>query len=321
MRTLPSATSKHFVLHPLATGIFAAIARDGGAAISNAGLIDLGDQALVFDTFLTPQAALDLRGACVDLLGQPPELVINSHYHNDHIWGNQVFAPDAQIVSTARTRDLMASAGAEELEWYSENSAQQLDSFRAQYEASHDEAQRQQLLLWIGYYEGLVEALPHLTVSMPTVTFNNRLVFHGAQRRAELLTFEGAHTESDAVLYLPEERILFMSDLLFVDCHPYLADGDPLLLLEALRVLSGLDAACFVPGHGRLGISADLHAMIEYVEGCFETAHLLLDQGDATEARIEALPVDEKYRSWQLSRFYRANIHFLCERLGDQGPP
>src|SRR5512143_3308982 len=123
MQTNPSTSSKHFVLQPLASGIFAAIARDGGAAISNAGLIDLGDQLLVFDTFLTPQAALDLREASIHFLGRAPQLVVNSHYHNDHIWGNQVFAPDAQIVSSARTRDLIASAGAEELEWYSANSA------------------------------------------------------------------------------------------------------------------------------------------------------------------------------------------------------
>ncbi len=91
--------SKHFVLHSLDEGISAAIAEDGGSAISNAGLIDLGGQILVFDTFLTPQAATDLRRSATEL-GRVPQIVINSHYHNDHIWGNQVFASDAQIVSS-----------------------------------------------------------------------------------------------------------------------------------------------------------------------------------------------------------------------------
>ena len=53
--------SKHFVLHSLAEGIFAALAENGGSAICNAGLVDLGGQILVFDTFLTPQAAMDLQ--------------------------------------------------------------------------------------------------------------------------------------------------------------------------------------------------------------------------------------------------------------------
>jgi hypothetical protein len=34
----------------LAPGVYAAIAAPGGAAYSNAGIIDLGDKTLVFDT-------------------------------------------------------------------------------------------------------------------------------------------------------------------------------------------------------------------------------------------------------------------------------
>ena len=49
--------SDHFRLHQLAEGVFAAIALNGGAAISDAGIIDLGDRTLIFDTFMTPQAA------------------------------------------------------------------------------------------------------------------------------------------------------------------------------------------------------------------------------------------------------------------------
>ena len=150
--------SKHFVLHPLAEGAFAAIAEDGGAAISNSGLVDLGGQIIVFDTFLTPQAAADLRQMAEDRFGQPPSIVINSHYHNDHLWGNQVFAPGAQIISSARTRELMATAGAEEFQWYSANSAQRLETLRPQYQDTDDEQQRRELSLWLGYYEGLVEA-------------------------------------------------------------------------------------------------------------------------------------------------------------------
>lgn len=47
-------TSAHFQLHELADGVFAAIHREGGAAQSNAGIIDLGEQVLIFDTFIAP---------------------------------------------------------------------------------------------------------------------------------------------------------------------------------------------------------------------------------------------------------------------------
>lgn len=47
----------------MAGGICAAIHKQGGWAISNAGILDLGDRVLVFDTFMTPEAARDLRNA------------------------------------------------------------------------------------------------------------------------------------------------------------------------------------------------------------------------------------------------------------------
>ncbi len=307
--------SRHFNLRRLVEGTFAAIATDGGAAISNSGLIDLGGQIIVFDTFLTPQAALDLRHMAEGLLGRAPHLVVNSHYHNDHIWGNQVFAPDALIASSTRTRELVATAGREELQWYSANSAQRLESVQVQLQNTEDEQQKQQLLMWKGYYEGLVEALPQLTVCMPGVTFDSRLALHGSKRTAQLIVFEGAHTGSDAVLYLPQDGIVFASDLLFVGCHPYLADGDPFQLLKALREMSHLDAACFVPGHGPVGTREDLMVLIEYIEYCLATAQRLVEEGAATEDRIAELAAADRYTAWQLSQFFQANIRFLCQCL------
>lgn len=307
--------SKHFALHSLSEDIFAAIAEDGGSAISNSGLIDLGGQILVFDTFLTPQAAMDLQRLVIEKYGRPPQIVINSHYHNDHIWGNQVFAADAQIISSARTRELIATAGMEELQWYSANSAQRLESLRGQYENATDEGQKKQLLLWIVYYEGLVEALPHLAVCMPSITFNSRLEVHGAKHTSELITFEGAHTGSDTVLHLSQAGIVFMGDLMFVGCHPYLADGDPHKHLKALRELSQLNATCFVPGHGPVGTIEDLKLLIAYIEQCLETAQKLVETGNVNEDRIKELQIAELYQHWQQLQFYRTNISFLCERL------
>ncbi len=317
--------SKHFTLHSLAEGVFTAIALDGGSALCNSGLIDLGDQTLIFDTFLTPQAALDLRRCAQELFGRTPQIVINSHYHNDHIWGNQVFEGEAQIISSTRTRELITTAGMEEYRDYSANSAKQLESLRLRRQNTDDEQGQKELLLWLGYYEGLVEALPNLKVCTPNITFNNRLEMHGAKNTCELITFQGAHTGSDTVLYIPQAGIVFMSDLLFVGCHPYLADGDPLSLLEALKEISQLEASSYVPGHGPVGSIEDLKLLIEYIEGCFETAQMLADIGNVNEDRINELKIPEKYQDWIVPQFYRSNIRFLYERLnpakGDKQAP
>ncbi len=66
----------------------------------------------MYDTFTSPQAAEDLRQAAEQLFSRPARIVINSHYHNDHIWGNQAFGQDVDIISTAKTRQLILTEGA-----------------------------------------------------------------------------------------------------------------------------------------------------------------------------------------------------------------
>ena len=102
--------SEHFDLHQLANGVYAAIATPGGAAYSNAGIVDLGDQTLIFDTFETPQAAADLRAAAEALTGHPATGVIISYAHADHWCGNRVFDPRTPIISSHGIREEMPAS-------------------------------------------------------------------------------------------------------------------------------------------------------------------------------------------------------------------
>ncbi len=307
--------SRHFGLQALADGVIAAIATHGGWAICNSGLIDLGGPLLVFDAFVSPRAALDLRRFAIEHFGQPPQIVIDSHYHNDHIWGNQVFAADAQIFSSMRTRELILTEGMEELRWNKANAAQRLATLRTQYQNTSDPFQKQEQMLWIGEYEAIVEALPTLRVCTPGVTFDSRLEIHGARRACELIPFAGGHSGSDTILFLPEEGIVFMGDLLFVGAHPFLADGDPQALLRALREVSQLKAACYVPGHGPVGSRDDVELLSEYVESCLETARELVKAGKCDEAAINEVRIPDAFRTWQLSQFFRSNLAFICKRI------
>jgi len=305
--TLPG--SEHFTLQQIAEGVFAAIDPEG-----NAGLIDLGGQVVFFDTFQTPKGAQDLRKAAFDLFGRTQQIVVNSHCHNDHIWGNQVFANEVQILSSSRTRQLIAQNSQKEADWLTANAAQQLASYQSQLKTASD-GQRNEITLMVGLYEGLVEAMPHFSLCLPSITFNKHLALHGTKRTAELINFENGHTASDTVLYLPQEGVLFMSDLLFVDCHPYLGDGDPQGLQIALRTLSQMGAKHFVPGHGPVGSRDDLQQLINYIDYCTEIAQALVSEGNGYEGRIAGLKLAECYQSWQIPSFFHENISFLCKRL------
>ena len=303
-----SFQSDHFTLHQLAEGVFAAIAKTGGAAIANAGIIDLGDRTLIYDTFLTPQAAYDLLAAAQQVTGREPELIVNSHYHNDHIWGNQVFSPRANIISTTQTWHLIQTEGKEEIEWVNELSVARLEQARKQYDSAEDERTRQDSLLWVGYWQSLLDNMPDLQVRLPDITFEEKLTLRGSSRTVELIPFEGTHTDSDAILHLPEEQIIFATDLLFVNCHPFLAEGDVHKLQQALNELSSMNAVTYIPGHGPLGTMEDIRSNIKYISTCLDFANKLADDQTAP------MYIPDEFSSWGLSNFFKINIEALASK-------
>lgn len=303
--------SRHFQVQKLAEGVYAIINRDGGWAISNAGIIDLGDRTLVFDTLMTPAAASDLCTAAEELTGRPPTLIVNSHYHNDHIWGNQAFGT-ADIIATSQTRELIATAGREEVELYRERGPTRLNALQKQVEAEADPARRGQMRLWLGYYEGIVDTMPILEVRLPNLTFTEKMTLHGSQRDVELITYGAGHTASDALLYLPEEQILFMSDLLFVGCHPFIGDGDPDATVRVLNKVKGMAVKVLVPGHGQVGTLDDLVLLQQYIGDLDKMAGKMVEAGDPMET-VDEQKMPAAYREWQHGQFFTVNLQFLLQ--------
>ena len=258
--------SKHFRLEQLAEGVYAAIHAEGGWAICNAGIVDLGERTLVFDTFMTPDAAKDLVDAAESLTGRTVHAVINSHYHNDHIWGNQAFSEDVDIISTSKAKEMILVDGAAEIQGYRDSAQQTLETLEARYINEIDENQRSQLRIYIDYYQAIIATLPKLKIRPPNLTFTGSLVFEGLKRSAQLIAFEGGHCGSDAILFLPEDHIVFMADLLFTTGHPYLPDGDPDKIKEILAQVRQLHAKIFVPGHGPVGEASTLDWMDDYID-------------------------------------------------------
>jgi len=307
--------SRHFRLEQLAEGVYAAIHIDGGAAICNAGIIDLGGRTLIFDTFLSPQAAVDLRSATEAMTGRPVDTVIDSHWHNDHIWGNQAFSPDTAIISTEETRRLFIDTrGHGAYDAFMANAEANLETNRTQFAAAESEGRRRQLILWVDYYQAVVALKPILRVRPPNLTFNGSLAFHGTTRSVELIEYAGGHTESDLVLFLPQDGIAFLGDLLFIACHPYLGGGDPDRLIQILEDVSGRAPKLLVPGHGPVGTVESLLQMRQYVQTLVGLAHKLVKEGE-TEAMIEEMAIPGPYDDWLFASFYPGNMHYLYQRV------
>ena len=306
--------SPHFEVVQLADGIYAAIARDGSAAISNAGIIDIGEHTLIFDSFLTPRAAADLRVTAEMLTGRQIQFVINSHWHGDHIRGNQVFSPETEIISSNATRQLIRTEGTAELHEDIENSAQSLRDYENQLSKEKDEGKRADILYDLICAQQVAESAPKVKLRLPNWTFDGKLVFHGDLHTAELIELGTGHTQNDSILLLPDARIAFVSDLLFVESHPSLKHSDLEAWLHSLDMLEGYNLEKFVPGHGPVGVPGDVILMRQYIHDLEKIAARLVKQGKPIDS-VNQQRIPERYSGWKLKRFFYANLRFLFNRL------
>lgn len=310
-----SRSAENFSIQQLAPGVWAAIHNDQyGKAICNAGIVDLGDKTLVFDPFMTPQAAEELKIVAEQLTGKPVTLVVNSHYHNDHTRGNQVFAPLATIISTNYTRNRIAEVAPEEHAWERKHAAGMLKATRQRHNSASG-LEKQELCLWIGYYEGMVESMDDLRLTLPDIIFEDSLWILGSERDVKLMEFRNCHTGSDVVLCIPSERIAFLGDLLFVQRHPWLPDGEPASWQTALKKLyEDHFIKTYVPGHGSVCEKAGVQELYNYLGVVQEMAANVVKDTSLSATHVPAMPA--QYGNWFFGRFYQPNMQFLLNNLG-----
>jgi len=198
----------------VADGVYAYVQLPGGWCVSNSGVVAGPDGALVIDTLATESRATRLVEAVDALRPGPARTLVNTHHHGDHHFGNHVFGPAAVVIAHELARTEMAEAGLA------------------------------LTTLWPDLEWGEVR------VTLPSVTFTDRLTIYNGQRRAELIHVGPAHTTNDVVVWLPDDEVLFAGDVVLSGATPFVLMGSVRGSLDAVATLSRLGARTVVCGHG-----------------------------------------------------------------------
>lgn len=306
---------QHFQVRPLAEGVYACIHKFGGEAICNAGVVDLGDFTLVIDPFMTPAAALNLVN-WIEKTGLPPvRYVVNTHYHNDHVRGNQVFNGDVTIISTQRTADLIKLEEPKALAAesnYAPPLCKQFTQFRHEFTGDTLAKDFQVLKMMQPYFCALSRSATEIKTRIPDKLFTGMMLLDG-NRKVQLLEMGEGHTPSDLVVYLPDEKILFGADLLTNEFHPYIPDGNAQGWLSILDDVSKLDILQLVPGHGNPGGKELIDVTRSYIQDVQDLARRQMGvEGEASSSQAD-IPMPDKYKDWWLGNFFSQNIRFLVE--------
>jgi cyclase len=138
-------------------------------------------------------------------------------------------------------------------------------------------------------------------VIVPTETVRGTRVLSMGDTEIQILDIGRAHTGGDLVVYLPRDRILWMSEVFSNRIFPSMANSNPSEWVETLKKAERMDVRVYVPAHGFI----DSPAILKEEERNFRLA---LERVIAEGHRLhdEKVPVDEAvsradfgpYASW-----------------------
>ena len=87
-------------------------------------------------------------------------------------------------------------------------------------------------------------------VKQPTEPVSDRRVITMGGTEIDVLFLGRAHTGGDLEVYLPREKILFMSEVFSNRIFPSMANGYPTEWVETLKKAEQMEVSWFVPAHG-----------------------------------------------------------------------
>ena len=229
-------------LQKIAQGVHAWI---GAGGDSNGGAIETRDGLIVIDAQQNRELGEKFRDALKASFGAQVRMVVNTHFHLDHVAGNVAFA-GAPIVAHEKTRQLLESElgpmGPRGVE-VSDTMAKIRMFFGGNFEELVPKGERQWFIDRVG-------ASKPLTILGPTETFTDRLEIELPSDSLHLKYWGPAHCDGDLVIYLKKASVAFMGDLFFHGRFPWFGDCDLNGWIAALDRVLKMDMKTVIPGHG-----------------------------------------------------------------------
>ena len=192
--------------------------------MSNAGFVVTNDGVIVFDALGTPALGKAMLVAIKKITAKPVKRVIVSHYHADHYYGLQAFKDGGVEI------------------WGHKNGRDELRSDAAQLRL----AQRKVALApWVNENTHLIPADRWLHFD-----YSRFIPFESGGMHFRIIDVSGAHSSSDVMLFVEEDKVLFAGDLYATGRLPFVGEADSRAWLVALDRMRDLHPAIAIPGHG-----------------------------------------------------------------------
>jgi cyclase len=212
----------------------------------NLGLSVGDDATFLIDDQFAPLTA-KIQAAIAAVSPAPVKFIVNTHWHFDHVGGNENFGKaGAMIVAHENVYRRMST-----------------DQF-------------------IEMMKQKVPPSPH--AALPVVTFADGLTFHLNGDEMRVIHVARAHTDGDAIVHFVKSDVIHMGDVFFNKLYPFIDTSsggtiDGMVAgCDAGLAIAG-DNTKIIPGHGPLGTKAELKAYRDMLATVSARVKKLLAEG------------------------------------------
>ena len=235
----------------------------------NVGISTGEDGLYIIDDKVEP-VSTQLLQAIRKISDKPIRFVINTHYHFDHVGGNEMIGKTGStIISHDNIRQRMTSV--------------QVNNFLER------------------------TFQPSAEPALPVLTFIDRMSLHFNGESATVYHVPNGHTDGDSIIYFSGSNVIHMGDMYFNTMYPYVdldAGGSIEGVIAAADLALSLadEGTRIIPGHGPLAVLEDLKFYRDYLVEATANVQVLIDEGMNLGQVIAAQPTaqwdEELGRTW-----------------------
>ena len=242
---------KAFKFNKVRESIYHAVGTGSLAVVGNSSFIVNDNDVIVVDDHVSPAAAWVLLEEIKEVTNKPVTTVINTHFHFDHAHGNQIFAPNVQIIGHEFTRRMLLSnsIGMPLYQNYVTGLPGQIDGLKKRIASEADAAAKAKLQTQLQVAENNLASQKELKPTPPNVTLATQMTLYRGSREIQIRFLGRGHTAGDVVVLLPNEKVVMTGDFLTSGLSN-MSDSYPEEWVTSLDALKKLDFDTVLPGHG-----------------------------------------------------------------------